>query len=95
MEHWPKFDTLCLWTTVNAGPSCLFLFEYLDALSCSAIRSPGDRGCGGETDLNRAVDGSAGGGLPAACTDAAASIESAERRCSPLVAPSWSEPEAW
>ena len=80
MEHWPELETLCLWTTVNAGPSCLFLLEYLDALSCSAMRSPGDRGCGGETDLNRAVDGSPGGELSAGCTDAGASIESAERR---------------
>ena len=93
IEICPEPDVFCLWTTVNAGPSCLFLLEYVDALSCSAMRSPGDRGCGGETDLNRAMDGSVGGRSLAAYAGAA-SRSAAPGQHSPPLAPAWSEPEA-
>ena len=93
IEICAELDVFCLWTTVNAGPSCLFLPEYVDALSCSAMRSPGDRGCGGETDLNRAMDGSVGREVLSARADAA-SGSAVARRYSPPLAPAWSEPEA-
>ena len=93
IEICPELDVFCLWTTVNAGPSCLFLLAYVDALSCSAMRSPGDRGCGGETDLNRAMDGSVGGRALATCAGAA-SGSAAPDRYSPPLAPAWSEPGA-
>ena len=79
IEICPELDALCRWTTVNAGPPRLFLLEYVEALSCSAMRSPGDRGCGGDTDLSRAIDGSAGRGVLAACAEAASDSAAARQ----------------